>query len=317
MDLLFQAQLPIMLFFQNIETAFLDILSEIVTFFGEIPIPLLVCIFIYWCWDKRKGFVVVSSLMSAMMSMQVLKAIFRIPRPFMKYPELIQGKRQQTATGFSFPSGHSTTASAFYGGLYHNFRNKVLRIFCLILIILIPVSRMYLGVHWPMDIVTGTVLGLLCAFPLAKLFERIYDNKKTFLIFTLIFSVVAVALALPLSITMDVTRAGFATLDEFKLTTLYRAIHNLMQNSSIAFGLFLGMYLDRRTINFKSAAKAKTRILSFVAGIAIIAIPALLLLKLPFLKYTFEFITFSLVGLWTTFLFPLIATKLGWMEKGN
>lgn len=315
MEFLFQAQLPLMLFFQKMETAFLDICSEIVTFFGEIPIPLLVGIFIYWCWDKRKGFVVVSSLMSAMMSMQVLKAIFRIPRPFMKYPELIQGKRQQTATGFSFPSGHSTTAAAFYGSLYHNFKLKPLRILCMLLIILVPISRMYLGVHWPMDIVIGTILGLVCAFPLAKLFEKIYDNNKLFLRFTLSFLMISILIALPLAITMDVSRAGFETLEEFKLTTLYRAIHNLMQNSSIAFGLFLGMFLDRRSINFKAADTARTRILSFIVGLASIAVPALLLLKIPFLKYTFEFITFSFVGVWATFLFPLIAVKLGWMGK--
>lgn len=316
MEFLFQAQLPIMLFFQNIETAFLDICSEIITFFGEIPIPLLVGIFIYWCWDKRKGFVVVSSLMSAMMSMQIFKAIFQIPRPFMEYPELIQGKRQQTATGFSFPSGHSTTAAAFYGSLYHNFKLKPLRIVCMTLIVLVPISRMYLGVHWPLDIIIGTILGLACAFPLAKLFEKIYENNRTFLRFSLVFFAISLLIALPLAITMDASRAGFATLDDFKLTTLYRAIHNLMQNSSISFGLFLGMFLDRKSVNFKAAGNAKNRILSFIVGLVLIAIPALLLLKIPFMKYTFEFVTFSLVGFWATFLFPLIAVKLGWMKRG-
>ena len=317
MEILFQFQLPLMLFFQNIETIFLDTTSEIITVFGESPIPLLITIFIYWCWDKKKGFVVVNSLMSAMMSMQILKAIFRIPRPFMKYPELIQGKRQQTATGFSFPSGHSTTASSFYGGLCYSFKQKWIRTLSIALIVLVPISRLYLGVHWPMDILVGTLIGLVSAFALGRVFEKLYRNEKAFMIYTILFALVTLLIALPLAIIMDVNTLNYATLAEFKATTLYRAIHNLMQNSAIAAGIFAGMALDRKTLKFVPAQSAKTRILSLVAGLLMLAVVALALTAIPVAKYTFEFLTLAFVGIWVTYLFPLIATKLKLMEKEN
>lgn len=316
MEILFQFQLPLMLFFQNIETIFLDTTSEIITVFGESPIPLLITIFIYWCWDKKKGFVVVNSLMSAMMSMQILKAIFRIPRPFMKYPELIQGKRQQTATGFSFPSGHSTTASSFYGGLCYSFKQKWIRTLSIALIVLVPISRLYLGVHWPMDILVGTLIGLVSAFALGRVFEKLYRNEKAFMIYTILFALVTLLIALPLAIIMDVNTLNYATLAEFKATTLYRAIHNLMQNSAIAAGIFAGMALDRKTLKFVPAQSAKTRILSLVAGLLMLAVVAPLI-AIPVAKYTFEFLTLAFVGIWVTYLFPLIATKLKLMEKEN
>lgn len=315
MEMLFQAQLPLMIFLQEIETSFLDILSEIVTFFGEIPLPLLISIFIYWCWDKKKGFVIVSSLMSAMMSMQILKAIFRVPRPFMKYPELIQGKRQQTATGFSFPSGHSTTAAAFYGSLAYNFKMKWLRFISIILVILVPVSRLYLGVHWPLDILIGTFIGLFSAFVLGKLFEKLYESDRAFFLFCTIFAITTLAIAFSLGITMDVARNSYNTIDDFKASGLYRAVHNLMQNSAIATGLFFGMIADRKHLNFKTAKTARNRILSLIFGLAIASAIALVLKAIPVAQYTIEFITFAFVGLWATYIFPLIATKLGLMEK--
>ena len=315
--MLFQFQLPLMLFFQNIETIFLDTTSEIITVFGESPIPLLITVFIYWCWDKKKGFVVVSSLLSAMMSMQILKAIFRIPRPFMKYPELIQGKRQQTATGFSFPSGHSTTASSFYGGLCYSFKQKWIRALSIALIVLVPISRLYLGVHWPMDILIGTLIGLVSAFALGRVFEKLYRDEKAFMIYTILFALVTLLIALPLAIVMDVNTLNYATLAEFKATTLYRAIHNLMQNSAIAAGIFAGMALDRKTLKFVPAQSAKTRILSLVAGLLMLAVVALALTAIPVAKYTFEFLTLAFVGIWVTYLVPLIATKLKLMEKEN
>ena len=315
MDALFRIQLPILLFFQNIDSIFLDFIAEIITFFGESPIPLLVTIFIYWCIDKRKGFLIVSSLMSGMMSMQILKAIFRIPRPFMYYNDLIAGKRQATATGFSFPSGHSTTASAFYAGLESNFKIKWLKVLCIILIILVPVSRVYLGVHWPLDVIIGTLIGLVSVYCLKGIFNAIYDNERRFFLFCICFGIVAMILALPLATVLDITRSQYSSIELFKTTDIYRCIHNLMQNSAIASGLFLGMIADRKYLRFIPAIGIQNRILSILVGLIGAGILAFVLLSIPFAKYLFEFIAYALVGLWVTFLFPLISSKLGFMKN--
>lgn len=315
MDKIFEHHLPFMVFLQDIANPVLDIIAQVITVFGESPIPLLSTIFIYWCFDKKKGFVIISSLMSAMMSMQVLKAIFRVPRPFMRYPELITAKRETTATGFSFPSGHSTTAAAFYGSLVYLYKFRWLRALCISLIVLVPISRLYLGAHWPLDITIGTLIGLIAALFLGKYFDSIYEKKRSFFLFCATFGSCSFALSILIAIIMDVLYSNYSSLDLFKQTDIYRALHNLMQNSAIASGLFIGMIADKKYLNFIPSKGPKERTLSYIIGLALLAVIAYLITMIPFCKFTFEFVLFCFTGLWVTFLFPLIAHKLGFMEK--
>ena len=106
-------QLDILVFLQSIHTPLLDRMMNFISLLGEIAVPLLVLSLMYWCISRRKAFAVLSSLMAALLATQVVKAIVRSPRPFQAHPELIEGGRIETATGYSFPSGHSTTSSAF------------------------------------------------------------------------------------------------------------------------------------------------------------------------------------------------------------
>lgn len=70
--------------------------------------------------------------------------------------------------GYSFPSGHSMVSMAFYGFLiyliYNNIKNKYIKwiLICSlsILIILIGISRIYLGVHYTSDVLAGFLLSI-------------------------------------------------------------------------------------------------------------------------------------------------------------
>lgn len=94
----------------------------------------------------------------------VMKAESARPRPllFRVIPE----------TGFSFPSGHALLATVFYGMiafiLYTRARSKVSRILVVsstaALVLLIGFSRLYLGVHWPSDVLGGYIVGLVWLF---------------------------------------------------------------------------------------------------------------------------------------------------------
>lgn len=94
----------------------------------------------------------------------VMKAESARPRPLFF--------RVIPATGFSFPSGHTLLATVFYGMiafiLYTRARSKVSRILVVsstaALVLLIGFSRLYLGVHWPSDVLGGYIVGLLWLF---------------------------------------------------------------------------------------------------------------------------------------------------------
>ena len=92
-----------------------------------------------------------------------MKNIFQRPRPPID-------ERLIEEAGYSFPSGHTTNNVAFYGLaiylIYKNVKNKALRnILCCILAfipLIIAFSRIYLRVHYPSDVIAGTILGIIC-----------------------------------------------------------------------------------------------------------------------------------------------------------
>lgn len=102
----------------------------------------------------------------------VLKSILETPRPFMVFEEI---KPLFLHGGFdSFPSGHSTFMSAFALSVY--FLNKKLGIFIFILAIIIGISRLIAGVHFPIDIVGGFLIGIIFTF----IFEEAFKKRKNF-----------------------------------------------------------------------------------------------------------------------------------------
>src|SRR5690554_5624105 len=151
-------QLSILLFFQNISSPFLDNLAQFITMFGEETLFIVFIVLFLWCFSKKRGFVIFSTLFSALIGMSVLKAVIKYPRPFQVSPE-IAAKRLATATGYSFPSGHSTGAASFYSALALSYKKKALSILAALMILLVGLSRLYLGVHWPLDVFGGWTLG--------------------------------------------------------------------------------------------------------------------------------------------------------------
>lgn len=303
MDAIFSFQLPLMLFLQGLRTPMMTKLVELVTSLGEQAIVIVVLVTIYWCIDKKKGYLIASSVLFSTVTMQILKAIFRVPRPFMKYPDQVVGERQHTATGYSFPSGHSTTASSFYGALYKGFQQKWIKAIALILVIAIPLSRLYLGVHWPMDVAVGTLIGIFFSFIMASTIMKIYESDKLFNRVAIIVSVLMLPMAAVLGIALDWTDID------------YRAFHNLMQNGALAGGMFLGTYFERKNVSFMISGSIKKRARNLALGILMAAPIVAILMVIPFMHYFLEAIAYAFLGFWVSFLYPMIAVKLGWMER--
>ena len=135
-DTLLELQKPIMLFFQSIRVPVGDFIAKAITYCGDAPVAILVLLLVYWCVDKRLGFAFGGTLLPANFSMNILKVIFRVPRPWVQYPDELECILPSTATGYSFPSGHSTTSGALWGTAYKFSQKQWLKILSIILIIL-------------------------------------------------------------------------------------------------------------------------------------------------------------------------------------
>lgn len=295
-------QLRILLFFQRLASPFLDLIMNMITVAGEMMIPVLVILIIYWCMDKKKGLVTAMSLLTALMTTQIIKAIVRYPRPFMMYPDLIKGERISTATGYSFPSGHSTTASSFYGSVAMLFRSRAVRIISILLIIAVPVSRLYLGVHWPMDVIGGTAIGLASAMFLVPVFCTVYDDEKAFLRLTMIYGSIMLIVSLVTAILLD--RGA----DE-------RAFADLSANGAVAAGVLIGAFLERKHIRFSTAGTVGMKALRFILGLVVTCAVTALMMILPLPRFTGHFVAFTMAGLVITFIYPAIAVRLRLMQR--
>ena len=128
--------------------------------------------------NKRIAISVVSNLVLIALLNNILKLIVRRARP--------TGFRLIAETGYSFPSGHSMVSMAFYGYLiyliYKNVRNRKLRwtlITCFsLLILIIGMSRIYLGVHYTSDVFAGFLFSLGYLVIYTKLTDPIVFLKK-------------------------------------------------------------------------------------------------------------------------------------------
>ncbi len=292
-------QLEILSFFQHIHSGTLDAIMNLISMFGEIAVPLIVLCLTYWCISKRKGFMILSSLMAALLATQVVKAIVRAPRPFQAHPELIEGGRIETATGYSFPSGHSATGSSFYSSLAYVFRKGWIIAAAVILIIAIPVSRMYLGVHWPIDVTVGTIIGLASGILLCPLFGRIFDDDKAFCRFTAVSGTATALVSIILTILLTLQ-----AIDEV-------AFSDFMSNAAVASGALLGAFIERRTIDYRAeAGSIGQKCARFAAGIATIAITAIAIRAIPLPYYVSHLLLFFAIGMMATYVYPRIAVAL-------
>lgn len=132
-----------------------------ITFFGGIIwLLILTIILVIFIKNKKIKILICSNLVIITLLNQVLKFILERPRPT-EY-------RIINETGYSFPSGHSMVSMAFYGFLiyliYKYVKNKYLKVFSIcgmsLLIVMIGISRIYLGVHYTSDVIGGFLISI-------------------------------------------------------------------------------------------------------------------------------------------------------------
>ncbi|MCY9698335.1 phosphatase PAP2 family protein [Paenibacillus alginolyticus] len=147
-------------FIQGMESPGLTLLMKVFTFIGSTPIVIVIALsailFLYFVLHHRFELVFFVSIVAGTGIINLLlKLYFARQRPDLH--RLIQ------ETGYSFPSGHSMEAFALYASLaFLLWRHICTRIgrtinilICIVMIGLIGISRIYLGVHYPSDVIGG------------------------------------------------------------------------------------------------------------------------------------------------------------------
>ena len=167
----------------GINNSFLNLVMPIITNFGSLIAWILICIFIYifgGSYGRKVAVLCLIALFVTDIIVISLKYVVVEPRPFLTLPNV---NLLMTVSGNSFPSGH--TASSFTAatiiGLKYHLKSKGWKYWLiyplLAFAILVGFSRIYIGVHYPYDVVFGAFIGIVCAIIILKYEYRILYNK--------------------------------------------------------------------------------------------------------------------------------------------
>lgn len=254
-------------FLESIRNPVCDAFFSLITLLGEETAFMAIGIIVFWCFSKFQGyFLLITGFLGTIIN-QFLKMLFRIPRPWIKDPNFtIVESAREGASGFSFPSGHTQTSVTLLGGIARANKNAWVRWGAIALCVLVPLSRLYLGVHTPLDVSVSILISLLLIFGGYPLFKKAEENDK--IMYIIIVSLFLLTLAFTL----------FVSLYQFpEEVYLKENIHNLESARKNAFtllgcsiGFFVVYFVDQRYLRFETKAVWWAQIIKVVVGLIIV-----------------------------------------------
>jgi membrane-associated phospholipid phosphatase len=282
------------------------------TFLGDEQFYLLVIPLVYWSIHKALGVDLAALLVLSGLTNTVLKALFKAPRPFWQAP----GLQRVEAEGFGLPSGHAQMSAALFGRVARFRGSRGLLFLMPTLIVLVAVSRVYLGVHYPGDVVWGVTAGLVVLAlsrqvgpQLAVRLRRLSGPTHgvlALLMSALAFGLVGLLLAVPAG------TPGGPLHEEAQR----QAWQDGATVAGLLFGLWVGLVWETRRVRFRVAGPLAQRVLRYLLGlIGLIAIWLGLRLifpaEPPALALPLRMVRYAAAMFWAIALWPWLFVRLG------
>ncbi len=248
-------------FLESIRVPGLNEFMLLITKLGEETAFLVAALIVFWCVDKRKGYYLLTVGFIGTMANQFLKLWFRIPRPWVLDENFtILEQAREAASGYSFPSGHSQSSVGTFGAIAHSSKNKWVKGVCIGICVLVPISRMYIGVHTPADVLVGSFMALVLVFGLKCITEE--KNEKWMPV------LIGIMLAMAFGLLLFVTKYPFpADVDEHNLES---GIKNGYTMIGCIAGITLVYPLEKKYIRFETKAIWWAQILKVVLGLVVV-----------------------------------------------
>ncbi len=271
-------QLSIIKQIQLIEHPILDLFFQMITMLGEEVFILVFLTILYWTVNKKMAQFVGYCFFISLLFNTGIKEILHMPRPIGM--EGIRSLRIETATGYSFPSGHTQAVSSLFGSLALFIKKRKITIICALAIIMVGLSRLYLGLHWPIDVIGGMTIAFIILFIAYFSFK---NNMKWFLLILVI---------------LVFTHIIFMYQDS-ELVSAY----------ALLIGFSLGMAFENHYINFEMTKHPGKNMLRIIIGLlGIIILKEGLKWILPH-HLNSDFIRYTLIAFYGIGLMPYIIKK--------
>ena len=234
-----------------------------ITLLGEEMVMVAVLGFLYWCFDKKAAKKIGTAIMVGIVFNPMIKNIAVRRRPYFDSPGIkclkpVNAKADIydiAAQGYSFPSGHSLNSAILYGSLPLYWKKTFLRVIAFVIPLLVGISRVVLGVHYPTDVLASWIVGAVVVIMIHYAEEHVKDEN--------LFHAILFVLAL----------GGIF----YCRTTDYFTSLGLMA------GFFLSIPFEKKYVNFRETGNPLAAALRLIGGFAVY-FGGNTLLKLPFSK---------------------------------
>ncbi|WP_201638199.1 phosphatase PAP2 family protein [Tumebacillus amylolyticus] len=278
-------QVEMLQLIQTLATPWLDKLMILLSFIGDEEFYIATVPMIYYAVSKRVGIRLAIVLACSMFVNAWLKFFFATPRPI--GVEGIRSLYTSSATGMSFPSGHSQGSATYWGYLACVVKKGWFVVLAGLLILSIMFSRLYLGVHWPIDVVGGLVFGGLFVSGMVwadgRFVSKLGHSVKLIL-----------GMLLPL-----VLLAFYHQTDGMKLV-------------GFLLGGWIGYVMESKQVGMELPKSWAKRVVPTVVGLVLVfAVRWVLKAALPE-NGVMDLLRYAFVGFTATMLIPALFVKLKW-----
>lgn len=236
-------------------------LMLLVTRLGEETAFLVLALIVFWCVDKRRGYFIMAVGFMGTMVNQILKLVCAVPRPWVIDPDFrILEQAREAASGYSFPSGHTSTAVGTFGAIAATEKRRWVAAVCIALAALVGFSRMYVGVHTPYDVLVGAA----CAILLVVCFKPIVmgNNEKA------LYILLGVLMATGICYLLYVELYRFPA--DFDAHNLSSATNNAYTMLGCLVGMFVVYFGEKMWVNFNPKAVWWVQIIKVALGLGLV-----------------------------------------------
>ena len=233
----------------------------LVTRIGEETAFLVLALIIFWCVDKRRGYFVMAVGFMGTIVNQILKLACAVPRPWVIDPEFtILEQAREAASGYSFPSGHTSTAVGTFGAIAATEKRRWVAAGCISLAVLVGFSRMYVGVHTPYDVLVGAACALLLVICFKPVVMGSNEKALYFLLGLLMITGIGYLLYVEL----------YRFPADFDAHNLSSATNNAYTMIGCLTGMFVVYFGEKKWVNFSTQAVWWAQVLKVALGLGVV-----------------------------------------------
>lgn len=252
--------------FRNGAGSFLTDFFVKMTYLGELNTAIVIMALIYWSVSKELGTYLMMGWSGNRLVNGVLKVTFCAYRPWLRDARILPyGNSLTTATGYSFPSGHSmNAATVFGGGAVRRDLPKALRVTLGIILVLVAFSRLFLGVHTPQDVLMGACVGTLVMAGTSRMMRWLEAHPEKDLLVAGIGLALGIALALYAgfkSYPADYDAEGKLIVDGMKMA------NDTFKGVGYCAAFLVGWILERRYVGFSTDISLNGKLARAVIGL--------------------------------------------------